>query len=410
MTQNPEVNLILAASQQHPTPKPAPGISPALVLTMATACGMAVANLYYAQPLLHHIAQVFQTSEAATGWVITASQLGFALGLLFLLPAGDMLDRRKLVLSVLAMSPFALLAVSLSPTFPALIASCLAVGLTSVVVQVMVPFAASLATDEQRGRVVGTVISGLLIGILGARTLSGAVSQVLGWQAVYYLAAVLMAILFLLLWRSLPEDLPKPPMNYGAAIRSVGRLLLDEPVVRLRSAFGALAFAAFSVFWTTVAFVLSGPPYHYNAAVIGLFGLVGAMGALSASYAGRLADRGGTGWGTGLFTGMLGLSFAVLWLGGSQLWAMIAGIFFLDIAAQGMHVLNQSEIYRVAPNARSRVNSAYMTSYFLGGAAGSAAGTAVYGAGGWTAVSLFGGVLGLAAFCLWVVDRLRGKR
>jgi predicted MFS family arabinose efflux permease len=377
---------------------------------MAIGCGMAVANLYYAQPLLNRIAEVFHTSNSATGWVVTACQLGYAAGLLFLLPAGDILDRRKLILSVLALAPLTLLAVALSPTFAALLASSLAVGLTSVVVQVMIPFAASLANDEDRGRVVGTIISGLLVGILGARTVSGAISQVLGWQAVFYLAAALMAILFLLLWRTLPEDLPKPAMNYFAAIRSVGRLLRDEPVVRLRAAFGALAFGAFSVFWTTVTFVLAGPPYHYNAAIIGLFGLVGAVGAGAASYAGRLADRGGTSWGTGLFTALLGLSFPVLWLGGSQLWAMIAGILFLDIAVQGANVLNQSEIYRVAPHARSRVNSAYMTSYFLGGAAGSAAGTAVYGAGGWAAVSIFGGVLGLAAFCLWLIDRLRGNR
>jgi predicted MFS family arabinose efflux permease len=244
----------------EPAKKPESGISQGLVLIMAAACGVAVANLYYAQPLLNRIAQFYHASEAATGWVVTASQIGYATGLLFLVPAGDIFDRRKLTLSVLSLTPLSLVAAALSPTFAVLIASCLAVGLTSVVVQVMLPFAASLSSDHERGRVVGTLVSGLLVGILGARTVSGAVSQALGWQAVYYLAAALMATLFLLLWRTLPADLPKPPMDYRQALRDVGRLMRDEPVVRARSAFGALAFGAFSVFWTTMAFVLSGPP------------------------------------------------------------------------------------------------------------------------------------------------------
>jgi predicted MFS family arabinose efflux permease len=369
---------------------------------MAVACGMAVANLYYAQPLLNRIAEYYHASEAAAGWVVTAAQIGYAAGLLFLVPAGDLLDRRKLTLAVLSLTPVALVAVALSPTFPVLIVSCLAVGLTTVVAQVMLPFAASLSSDHERGRVVGTLVSGLLVGILGARTVSGAVSQALGWQAVYFLAAALMAILFLVLWRTLPADLPKPPMDYFQVLRDVGRLMRDEPVVRVRSAFGALGFGAFSVFWTTMAFVLSGPPYHYSAAVIGLFGLVGAAGAMAASYAGRLADRGAVPFGTGLFTGMLVLAFGLLWLGGHHLVAMLVGVFVLDIAVQGLHVLNQSEILRVAPLARSRLNSAYMTSYFVGGAVGSAAGTAIYGTFGWTGVCVAGAIMGITAFVLWL--------
>jgi predicted MFS family arabinose efflux permease len=403
----PEVSRIMASSQTHSPSKPVATISRPLVLLMAVACGLAVANLYYAQPLLQTLAQRFHTTEAATGWIITASQIGYALGLLFLIPAGDIVDRRRLILSVLVLSPLSLLGFALSPTFAVLLASSLLVGLTSVVVQVMIPFAASLATDEERGRVVGTIISGLLIGILGARTVGGAVAQALGWQAVFYLAAALMALLFLLLWRTLPGDLPKEPMQYLSALRSVGRLFLDEPVIRFRAAYGALAFGAFSVFWTAVAFVLSGPPYQYNTAVIGLFGLVGAAGAIAASFAGRLADRGGTSWGTGLFTGLQGLSFVLLWLGGQHLAAMLAGVFLMDIAAQGIHVLNQSEIYRVAPGARSRVNSAYMTSYFVGGAVGSAVGTTIYAASGWTGVCLLGGAMGLLAFGLWLRERSR---
>jgi predicted MFS family arabinose efflux permease len=393
--------------QNRPARAAAPGISRRLVMVMAIACGVAVANLYYAQPLLSSIAAAFGTGAAATGWVVTMSQVGYAAGLLLLVPAGDMLDRRRLVLSVLTLTPVAMAAAGAAPSIWMLYAASLAVGFTSVAVQVLVPFAASLATDEERGRVVGTVISGLLVGILVSRTVSGILADFVTWRGVFYVGAAAMVILALVLRRELPADQPKERMSYPALIRSVGGMLRTDPVIRLRSAFGALGFASFSVFWTTVAFVLARPPYGYSNSVIGLFGLIGAAGAATASLAGRLADKGRARPATGMFAGGLVLSFLVLWLGGTSLAMMVAGVILLDVAVQGLHVLNQSEIYRAAPDARNRANSAYMTAYFVGGSAGSALGAALYATVGWGAVCLLGGALGAAALALWAYSLLR---
>jgi predicted MFS family arabinose efflux permease len=379
-----------------------PTISRRLTLVMAIASGMAVANLYYAQPLLHSIATTFHSSASTTGLVVTLAQVGYALGLLLIVPVGDLLDRRKLILGVLGLAPLALVVTGLSPSLGFLTGASLAVGLTSVVAQVMVPFAASLAADAERGKVVGTVVSGILFGILLARTVSGIVADLTSWRFMYYLAAGAMALLVLLLMRELPRDTAKPPMSYGEMLRSVGQLLLTERVVRFRSAYGALAFATFSIFWTTVSFVLAHPPYNYSDTVIGLFGLIGAAGAMMASAAGRLADRGLTRAATGVLTVTLAGSFVLLRTADHLLVTMILGIIILDVAVQGLHVLNQSEIFLSAPHARSRVNSAYMTSYFLGGAAGSAGGAAIYQAYGWSGVCWLGFGLAGLAFLAWL--------
>lgn len=376
---------------------------------MAVACGLAVANLYYAQPLLGSIAQALGTSEGATGWVVTAAQGGYAAGLLLLVPAGDIINRRRLVLRVLMLTPLALLAAGFASSIGLLIAASLLVGVTSVVPQVLVPFAASLASEEERGKVVGTVISGLLIGILCARTVSGLLAEVVSWRGVFYVAAGVMVFLALLLSRELPDDAEKPRMGYGELIRSVGRLLLDSPVLRLRSIYGALGFAAFSVFWTTVAFVLAGPPYHYSHAVIGLFGLIGAAGAGTASLVGRLADKGGNRMATGIFAVGMPLSFLILWFGSGHIIPMVLGVIVLDIALQGVHVLNQSEMYKAVPDAGSRANSAYMTAYMLGGALGSAAGAYVWGTFGWTGVCFLGGGISMLIVILWALDSWRAR-
>lgn len=385
-------------------------ISKQLTLIMAVACGVAVANLYYAQPLLNSIAATFHIGEAVAGSIVTMTQAGYAAGLLLLVPVGDIVNRRKLVLTVLALSPIALLAAGLAPGIGTLLAASLAIGVASVVAQVLIPFAASLASDQERGRVVGTVVSGLLIGILLARTFSGLIAGLWQWRAVFYLAAVAMVLLTLVLYKTLPADAPRPHMPYAAVMRSVGHLLRTEPVLQLRSLLGALGFACFSLFWTTVTFVLAGPPYHYGSTVIGLFGLVGAAGAAAANLAGGLADKGRTRPATGALTFLLALSFLPLWLGRHSLAAMIVGILLLDVAVQGLHVLNQSENYRIAPEARSRVNGAYMTSYFVGGAIGSAVGASLYESGGWLAVCRLGVALGTAAFAVWAWDLARMRR
>ncbi|MHB8450539.1 MAG: MFS transporter [Mycobacteriales bacterium] len=370
------------------------GIPRRVVTVFAIACATVVANLYYAQPLLHQIGRDLHASPGAAGLVVTMSQVGYAAGLLFVVPLGDIADRRRLVLVMLAVAAVSLVGAAVAPSLGVLAAAVLLVGLTSVVAQVLVPFAANLAADGERGRVVGTVMAGLLIGILLARTAAGLVAQALGWRVMFAFAAALMVALMVLLDREMPDGAATSTLGYPALLRSVGTLLRAEPVLRRRALLGALGFAAFSVFWTTMAFLLSAPPYRYGPAVIGLFGLAGAAGALTASRAGRLADAGHTRAGTVTFAAAILAAYAALALGAHSLAALLVGVVLLDLGVQGLHVTNQSEIYRLAPDARSRVTTAYMTSYFAGGAAGSAAGAAGYAADGWPGVCALGAALG----------------
>jgi len=353
---------------------------------MALATGLLVASLYYAQPLLATLAQAFRVTPAEAGWIVTLTQLGYALGLLLIVPLGDLLDRRRLTLSLVLPSALALLGLALSGHLLLFLALSSCVGLTSVSVQILVPFAASLAPPHERGRVVGTVMSGLLLGILLARTFSGLVAQVWSWQAVYLLAAFLLLLLALLLSRSLPHDLPKPSFSYWSLLSSIVRLVRSEPLLRWRSLLGALVFAAFNLFWTSFAFLLSRPPYHFNNAEIGLFGLVGAAGALSASLAGRLADRGLALRSTFFFALTILVAFFLLVWDSDELLLLILSILILDFGIQGLHITNQTEIYSLPTHVRSRVTTVYLTTYFLGGAAGSWLSTHLFTLAGWRGV------------------------
>ncbi len=385
-----------------------PALSRRLIVVLAVACGLMVANLYYAQPLLDDIARTFGVGSGAAGFVITLTQLGYAAGLLFLVPLGDRMDRRRLVFTILGGSVTALLVATVAPSVGALAAVGLVIGLTSVSAQVLIPFAATLAGDAERGRVVGQVMSGLLLGILLARVASGLLGQVVGWRAVYAIAAALMVALGFVLWRELPR-LPVAADtargSYGALLRSVGTLIREEPLLRRRMAYGGLGFAAFSVLWTSLAFLLARPPYGYRQATIGAFGLLGAAGALCASFAGRLADRGLTRPATGGFLLATFVGFGLLALGGGgQLFPLIAGVLLIDLGAQGVQVSNQSVIYRLRPEARSRITTAYMTIYFLGGALGSATAATAFARGGWSAVCLIGAGYIVVALVLWGME------
>jgi predicted MFS family arabinose efflux permease len=376
-----------------------------LVLLLATACGLSAANLYYAQPLLHAIAGTFRSGPSVTALIVTGSQVGYALGLGLLVPIGDMVARRRLVPIVLGITAVGLVLAAIAPSVGILIAVCVLVGLGSVAAQMLVPLAAELAGEANRGAVVGKVMSGLLIGILLARTLAGLVADVAGWRSVYLAAAGLIVLLAIVLSRRLPDEVRPSTHSYGGLLRSVVALFLGEPTLRRRALFGALAFAAFSVFWTTVAFVLAGPPYHYNETIIGLFGLVGAAGAIFANVAGRLADRGHIAHLTSACALLLLSSFGVLYIGRHALWAMILGIVLLDVGTQGMQVTNQSVIYRLAPEARSRVTSAYMVVYFAGGAVGSAVAGGVYASAKWAGVCIVGAAIGAVALLLVALTR-----
>jgi predicted MFS family arabinose efflux permease len=271
----------------------------------------------------------------------------------------------------------------------------------------MIPFAADLAPEARRGRVVARIMSGLLMGILLARTVSGALAQLAGWRAVYWFSAVLMVAFAAVLWRALPAEGPRPHASYLTLVASSLRLLVDEPVLRRRAWHGACAFACFSVLWTTIAFLLSGSPYHYGNAVIGLFGLVGAGGIVAANLAGKLADTDRS-IVTTVVAGLLATgSFALLAAGRTSLAALIAGIVVLDIGTQGMQITNQALIYALRPDARSRINSAYMFCYFVGGATGSVTAGLVYADRGWTGVCVLGAGFGVLTLLMAAFDRAR---
>jgi predicted MFS family arabinose efflux permease len=298
---------------------------------------------------------------------------------------------------------------AVAPNVGVLVAVAALVGLGSVAAQLLVPMAASLSLDHERGRVVGTVMSGLLMGILLARTISGIIAQLSSWRVVYVAAAVMIVALSLLLWRQLPPEAERPRVSYGTLLRSTVTFFVTEPFLRVRALFGALTFCVFSIFWTTMAFLLSGAPYHYNDLTIGLFGLVGAAGALCANFAGRWADRRWTKQTTLVFSILLTLAFIPLWVGRHNLGMLIVGIILLDIGVQGLQVTNQSLIYRLAPHARSRINSVYMVCYFVGGAVGSYVGSLVYEHAHWAGVSILGAGVGLVATLLAIADSISKK-
>jgi predicted MFS family arabinose efflux permease len=387
------------STQSQPLSRP-------LVLLFALACGISAANLYYAQPVLGNIAKSFHTSSGAVGLIVTFAQIGYAVGLAFILPLGDMLSRRRLVPSVLLITVVGLFISAFAPNIAVLVGVTLIVGLGAVAAQLLVPMAASLSSDHERGRVVGMVMSGLLLGILLARSVSGVIAQLSSWRVVYVIAVLMTLTLAIVLSRLLPAETKRPAVRYGELLHGAVHYFATESLLRRRAIFGALSFAAFSVFWTTMAFLLSGAPYHYNDLTIGLFGLIGAAGALCANFAGRWADRRWTKPTTLVFAALMALSFLPLWWGRHSLVMVIIGILVLDVGTQGLQVTNQSLIYRLAPHARSRINSAYMVCYFLGGALGSWIGSMTYEHYHWTGVCVLGGVIGLGATALAIIDSL----
>jgi predicted MFS family arabinose efflux permease len=386
---------------------PMNALSRPLVALIAVATGAIVANLYYAQPLLHQVARDFGSGPAATSSVITAAQVGYAAGLLLVVPLGDLHPRRALVVRLFGVAAAALVACALAPSLWFFALASLAVGGASVAGQVMIPFAADLAPEERRGRVVARIMTGLLLGILLARTVSGLVAQAAGWRAIYWLSAALMVGFALVLWRALPPEGARPHRSYANLVGSSLRLLVTEPVLRRRAWHGAVAFGAFSVLWTTIAFLLSRSPYHYSNAVIGLFGLVGAGGIVAANVAGKLADSARATATTVVAGVLLVGSFALLWAGRTSLAALVVGIVVLDMGTQGMQITNQAVIYALRPDARSRITSAYMVCYFVGGAAGSLGAGTLYGTHGWAGVCVLGAGFGVATLALSAYERLR---
>ncbi len=380
-----------------------------LVVLMSVCTGMSVGSLYYAQPLLASIRHSLHLGTGTAGFIVSITQIGYISGLVLLVPIGDMFARRVLIPLMGVGLAICLALVSTAPSAGLLFAGSLLVGALSVTAQITVAFAASLASDEDRGRIVGRVMSGLLLGILLARTAAGYLAELGGWRTPFRVAAVAMAVLALVLWRSLPADPDRAPVRYLQVLISIPVLLKEEPLILLRSVYGAAAFGAFNALWTPLAFLLSGTPFHYSTSTIGLFGLLGVAGALTASVAGHFADRGGAATMTLLTSLLMLVSWVPIAMGRHSLAALIVGIVLLDFAVQGLHITNQSLIYRLRPESRSRITSAYMSLYFVGGVIGSVSASAAYATGGWGATSAVGAAFGMVTVVLWAVGTARAR-
>ncbi|MFL5350820.1 MAG: MFS transporter [Hyalangium sp.] len=372
-------------------------LSSGLVWLMAAASGVAAANLYYNQPLLGDIGRELGATGSGLGWVPTMTQVGYAAGMLLIVPLGDSHERRRVIVLMSFLSCLAMVGAALASSLSWMVAASFAVGITTVIPQLLVPFAAHLAPAAERGRVVGTVMSGLLIGILLSRTAAGFVGTHLGWRAMFWMGAALMLLMMGVLRLALPSQPPAAHMSYPELLRSLVGLVRDEPVLRLHSLLGALTFGAFGAFWATLALYLQSLPEHYGAQTAGLFGAVGVAGAAAAPLVGRYADKRGDRKVNAFAVGVLLSSFVVLGLLGRWLWGIALGVILLDLGAQANHISNQTRVFALRPEARSRLNTVYMVSYFVGGAAGSWLGTAAWARFGWMGVCAVGAGLSLVA-------------
>jgi predicted MFS family arabinose efflux permease len=375
---------------------------------MATACGLLAANLIYAQPLLATIGRSFAVSVNQVGFIPVLGQLGYALGLIFIVPLGEKYNQRSLIVLMLCAVVLALALMAAAPTVALLmIASCL-VGFLSIIPELIIPFAARLASSNERGRVVGTVLCGFLIGTPLATILSGFVGEHLGWRTIFWIAAAMMIVLAIVLRFLLPDDhSAKSEVSYPQLLGSLWGLLRSEPVLQEVSILGILVFGAFSVFWVTLSFILETPPYHYGSDVVGLFGLVGIAGALAALFVGRFADRRDARYANGVALAVILLSFVVMWLTGQRLLGLIIGAFLLDLGAQSNQAANEARIYSLNPAAWNRLNTVYILMFCLGGSLGS-----MLGVLGWS-IARWNGVYGIACFMLLVAlvfYVLHGKR
>ncbi|MFI2205631.1 MFS transporter [Streptomyces sp. NPDC020192] len=401
---------LLSRRRSGSSESPGTGVPGWLVVLLAAASGMTVANLYYAQPLLSTLSRAFGISTSSAGALITVTQIGYVIGMLFLVPLGDRLEKRNLVTALLAVTTVSLVGAGAATTFPMLLLALLVAGATSVVAQILVPFAAGLAPDHARGRVVGRVMSGLLTGILLSRTLSGVVSDLAGWRVVFLGSAVLMAALAVALRAALPQHAPTTTMPYHHVLRSTAALVRTHPALVRRGLYQAAMFAAFSAFWTTVSFVLTGPRFHYSQLAVGVFALVGAAGAAVAPLAGRWADRGLVRPMTGAAFVVAALAFALAGLGAHSVVLIALAAILIDMAVQTTLILGQHTIYQLDPAARARLNSAFIAIFFVGGAAGSQLGSIFYHAAGWTGLTVLGAVLPLVALLYWTTERRRPTR
>ncbi|RBP14431.1 putative MFS family arabinose efflux permease [Roseiarcus fermentans] len=388
-------------------------ISAATILLLAAACGLIVANIYYAQPLAGPIAESLGLAPAAAGLIVTLSQVGYGLGLLFIVPLGDRFENRRLVVVCALGSALALGLAAVATSPAAFLAAMGAIGVGSVAVQILVPLAAHLAPEAVRGRVVGLVSSGLMIGIMAARPAASVLAAALSWRAVFVASAALMLALAAILARLLPVRVPETRLSYAALIRSIAGLVAETPALRLRAFYQACLFSAFSLFWTTAPLLLAGRDYGFTQNGIALFGLAGVSGAVGAPIAGRLADRGLTKAATAAAIVIVAAGFLATIVApqGSTLalFLLVAAAIAIDFGVQANLVLGFRTIFALAPEARGRLNAAYIATFFLSGAVGSAVGGWSYARGGWPLASAIGLALPLAALARFVFRAATGR-
>lgn len=377
------------------------------VMTLTT--GLVVANLYYNQPLLEDMAQTFHVSNGQIGQLSMLTQLGYAAGIFFVIPLADMVKRKRLMIIMFAFIVSALLLTALAPNIHILILSGFLLGAASIIPMLLVPMAAHLADPAERGKKIGFIMSGLLIGILLSRTLSGFVGAHLGWRNMYFIATGVMLVMWLLLYLLLPEVEPDYKGNYRQLMRSLGHLVKNEPKLRLAALRGALCFASFSAFWTTLVFMLK-QNFDAGSDVAGAFGLAGAFGAIAAGLVGRLSDKM-DGYKLSTITLLLVLvSFVIFWFSAFSIIGLIIGVIVMDMGVQATHISNQAIIFSLDPSARNRINTVYMVAYFVGGATGTFLATRIWGTYHWEGVCALGIALSIIALVVHAVTRKTMQR
>lgn len=371
------------------------------VLFMAVCTGLIVANLYYCQPLIILIANEFKIPQANAGTITYLTQAGYAIGLFFMVPLGDKIERKKQILMTTFASVIALIIAATAKSFFVLQIASLLIGITSIVPQLILPLAASLSAQEQRGKVVGTIMSGLLVGILLSRTLSGFIGELFGWRSMFWIAAGICLLIFFVIQNKFPVNKPQFEGSYGELIKSLFTLIKTQPVLREATLINVFCFAQFGAFWTTMVLLLSGGPFYFNSATIGLFGIVGASGALAAPLVGKMGDKGNPRIAVGYGCLLMLISFIIFYFSIESVIGVIIGIVFIDVGIQGVHISNQTRVYSLLPEARNRLNTVFMSFSFLGTAAGSAYGLLLWKLGQWQAVAIGCAVLALLSLLVY---------
>ncbi|WP_313384274.1 MFS transporter [Chishuiella sp.] len=380
-----------------------PKLTPIILWIMIIGSGLVVANNYYNQPLLSLISKEFKVPESKVSTIAMLTQIGYAFGLLFIIPLGDLLKRKKLILIDFIFIILSLLGMYFSPSLIWLFPLSFLIGFTSVVPQIFVPMASELADPAKKSQAIGMVMSGLLVGILLSRVLSGFIGEYLGWRAVYLIGSVIMFILWVLIYIFLPEIQPNYKGSYSGLMKSITQLIKNEPVLRLAAFRGATGFAAFSAFWTTLVFHLEQAPFHTGSGIAGTFGLIGAVGALAAALVGKVNKY--LSLKRIIFYSIIIMLFAwgFFYQFGFTYWGLIIGVILIDLGLQSMHVCNQTQIFALNPTATNRLNTVYMTSYFIGGSLGTYIAANAWGKFQWNGVIAVGVVFTILCFVSHVI-------